>query len=129
MPGRDAPAFCISGSCVSKRYSVSILYNKMTYRVHRDVPFDCIRKISCYPMKTCTQYSVPLLSDAQPMPTDLYELLSMLARWPDEFIQAFITEDGEVWPLAMFSPALLYETPLALSMSKAEPYVGDVCEK
>lgn len=102
---------------------------KAANRVCRDVPFDCIRKISCYPMNICTQYSVPLLSDAQPMPTDLYELLSMLARWPDEFIQAFITEDGEVWPLAMFSPALLYETPLALSMSKAEPYAGDVCEK
>lgn len=80
-------------------------------------------------MNTCTQYSVPLLSAAQPMPTDLYELLSMLARWPDEFIQAFITEEDEVWPFAMFSPALLYETPLAFSMSNAEPYVGDVCEK
>ena len=53
----------------------------------------------------------------------------MLARWPEEFIQAFITEDGEVWPLAMFSPALLYETPFAFSMSNAEPYVGEVCEK
>ena len=45
----------------------------------------------------CTQYSVPLYS-TQPTPMVSKPAFKMFARWPEEFIQAFITASGLRWP-------------------------------